>query len=361
MMMATPLDYYSYVVPSCIRALTVIVLFLLGMLLQLPFYIKAMKNEKLLRKIIGVIKKKPISEWKHYLSKWHHTCSVMESPTLSFIIRYACIIIVLILFLGDVFLLLGHTLPLNSENTDNAQIMEGKVEKIRDNIIFTNNHLSFEKQKSIGSAILSINEEDLFIRWRDNIEIGDHIRIKYLPKSRIILAVNEKIDNWNDENKMYFAYYKKLVPLSEIIRTSLYFFILNLIFFMLRQFNGSNEKDESFHAEMIFFNTRGKWVALCCIIITVDLIMLCCTDLRIGLRLKDNLINYKIMQGTIEGVDNKWTNATFVIDNKKNKAKNVFIDGKEFYSIIPDTFQVGDTVLIKYDSESNVIVSCSLQ
>ena len=285
----------------------------------------------------------------------------MESPTLSFIIRYACIIIVLILFLGDVFLLLGYTLPLNSENTDNAQIMKGKVEKIRDNIIFTNSHLSFEEQKSIGSAIISINGENLFIRWRDNIEIGDYICVKYLPKSRIILAVNEKMDNWNDDNKMFFAYYKKLVPLSEIIRTSLFFFMLNLIFFILRQFNGSNEKAKSFQAEMIFFNSHGKLIALCCIIITVDLIMLCCTDLRVGLRLKDNLINYKLMQGTIERVDNKWTNATFITDNKKNKAKNVYINGEEFYSIIPDTFQVGDTVLIKYDSESNVIVGCSAQ
>ena len=96
------------------------------------------------------------------------------------ILGYALLIFLLWAHIGH----LKYGFPLIKENYNHSLIVEGKIEDIK--------ILKYGPRfiRSDDSCLITISDKKYFMMSSKNLEIGDLIEIRYLPKSTIVLEVN---------------------------------------------------------------------------------------------------------------------------------------------------------------------------
>ncbi len=81
----------------------------------------------------------------------------------------------------------GYKIPLDKK--DDAIIAEGEISSIKK--AFGSPYYKMENINTNG-FLINVSGEIYYIMYIGDIEIGDKVELKYLPKSKIVLSINKK-------------------------------------------------------------------------------------------------------------------------------------------------------------------------
>lgn len=84
---------------------------------------------------------------------------------------------------------LKYGINLNTESPKNALIIKGEIERIEElKNPFTHGYKIAPNGK-INAHIITISEKEYYFMTKGDLQVGDCVEIKYLPKSTIVLEV----------------------------------------------------------------------------------------------------------------------------------------------------------------------------
>ena len=110
-----------------------------------------------------------------------------------FNVKYKIFIYVLLLLVSfglfyDSIPTIKHGMFLFVENESNAVYTSGVITYIEE--AFNSPRYYYEGNNGIEAKIITINDEQCYIFYLSNFEIGDMVTIEYLPKSTFVLSIN---------------------------------------------------------------------------------------------------------------------------------------------------------------------------